>query len=180
MPWIWIIVGLIGLWLIFVYNGLVTLRNRVRNSYAQIDVQLKRRADLIPNLVETVKGYVQHEQGVLERVTQARSAILGAQSPRQAAEADNMLTGALKSLFAVSEAYPELKANENFMMLQEELAGTENKVAYARQAYNDAVLVYHNGIEKFPANMMAGAFGFRHTEYYEVAEADRQPVKVKF
>lgn len=175
------VVVLMAIMSILAYNRLVALRNRVQNAWAQIDVQLKRRTDLIPNLVETVKGYAAHEKEVLARVTEARSALMRAKTPAEAAEADNMLTGTLKTLFAVSEAYPELKANQNFMMLQEELAGTENKIAYARQAYNDSVLQYHNALQSFPSNLLAGLFGFKPTEYFNVTdEASRVPVQVRF
>lgn len=175
------LLALIVLMTVVTYNRLVGLRNRVENAWAQIDVQLRRRADLIPNLVETVKGYASHEKETLQRVTEARTALMNAKTPAEAAEADNLLSGTLKSLFAVSEAYPELKANQNFMMLQEELAGTENKVAYARQAYNDGVLQYHNALQTFPSNLVAGAFGFRATEYFTAPEDEvREPVRVRF
>lgn len=176
----WIVVAFLGLLAILTYNRLVRFRNQVQNAWSQIDVQLRRRADLIPNLVETVKGYASHEQEVLQKVTEARTSLMNAQTPGEAAEADNLLTGTLKSLFAVSEAYPELKANQNFAMLQEELAGTENKVAYARQAYNDGVLRYHNGLETFPSNVLAGLFGFKRTEYFTAPEEARAPVRVTF
>lgn len=179
----WIALGigaLVVLWLIMSYNRLVSLRARVHNGFSQIDVQLKRRADLIPNLVETVKAYARHEQEVLERVTQARTALMAARGPQEAAAADNMLSGALKTLFAVSENYPELKANQNFLMLQEELAGTENKVAYSRQAYNDAVMMYNTARQTFPTNLVAGPFGFAPAEHYTIPAADREPVRVQF
>jgi len=175
-----IVVVIIVLYLIGAFNGLVVLRNRIENAWSQIDVQLKRRTDLIPNLVETVKGYATHEREVFQRVTEARSALMSAQGVKSQAEANNMLTGALKSLFAVAEAYPELKANQNFMMLQEELSGTESKIAYARQFYNDTVLKYDNMREKFPTNIVASMFNFAAREYFEVGEAEREPVKVKF
>src|SRR5215468_4979385 len=139
------------------YNGLVRLRNRVDNAWSQIDVQLKRRHDLIPNLVETVKGYAAHERQTLEAVTDARASAINAQGPAQQAQAENVLTGALKSLFAVSEAYPDLKANQNFSQLQEELTGTEGRIAYARQFYNDSVQRYNTKIQSFPAVVIAGA-----------------------
>lgn len=180
----WVLLGLIVLIAVFgisTYNRLINLRNRGQNAWAQIDVQLRRRADLIPNLVETVKGYAAHEKEVLQQVTEARAALMNAQGPAEAAEADNMLTGTLKSLFAVSEAYPELKANQNFMMLQEELAGTENKVAYARQAYNDSVMQYHTGKQTFPSNVIAGMLNFEDMEYFTVPEEElREPVRVQF
>jgi LemA protein len=174
-----IIIVIVG-WLILAYNRLVVLRNRIENAWSQIDVQLKRRADLIPNLVETVKGYASHEKEVFQRVTEARSALMKAEGVRDQAEANNMLTGALKSLFAVAENYPELKANQNFMMLQEELSGTESKIAYARQFYNDSVLIYDNMREKFPSNIVAGMFGFAEREYFTVEEGERGPVRVDF
>lgn len=181
---VWVIVGivlLIVLTSVMTYNRLVGLRNRVENAWSQIDVQLRRRADLIPNLVETVKAYASHEKETLQKVTEARNALLQAKTPGEAAQADNQLTGTLKTLFAVSEAYPELKANQNFLMLQEELAGTENKVAYSRQAYNDSVLMYHNGLQTFPSNLIAGLFGFRPVEYFTVPDEDsRAPVRVQF
>ncbi|MCK4409054.1 MAG: LemA family protein [Candidatus Eisenbacteria sp.] len=175
-----VIVVVIAAWVVAMYNGLVVLRNRFKNAFAQIDVQLKRRTDLIPNLLETVKGYAAHEKEVFTKVTEARSALVNAQGVQDQAQANNMLTGALKTLFAVAEAYPELKANQNFMMLQEELSGTESKIAYARQFYNDTVLKYDNKREKFPSNIIAGLFGFKDREYFETGEADREPVKVDF
>jgi LemA protein len=175
-----IIVVVIILWVIAMYNGLVVLRNRIENAWSQIDVQLKRRTDLVPNLVETVKGYAAHERGVFERVTQARSALMNAQGVKDQAEANNMLTGALKTLFAVAENYPDLKANQNFLMLQEELSGIEGKIAYARQFYNDSVLKYDNKREKFPSNIIANMFGFKEREYFATEEAEREPVKVDF
>jgi LemA protein len=174
-----IVIIIVG-WLILNYNRLVVLRNRIENAWSQIDVQLKRRTDLIPNLVETVKGYAAHEKEVFQRVTEARSALMGAEGVRDQAEANNMLTGALKSLFAVAENYPELKANQNFMMLQEELSGTESKIAYARQFYNDSVLTYDNMREKFPSNIVANMFGFAEREYFTVEEGERGPVSVDF
>jgi LemA protein len=175
-----IVLAVVVFFLIGTFNGLVVLRNRIENAWSQIDVQLKRRTDLIPNLVETVKGYATHEREVFQKVTEARSALMSAQGVKNQAEANNMLTGALKSLFAVAEAYPELKANQNFMMLQEELSGTESKIAYARQFYNDTVLKYDNMREKFPSNIVASMFNFAAREYFEVGEAEREPVKVKF
>jgi LemA protein len=169
------------LWVVYTYNKLVTLRNRFRNAWSQIDVQLRRRYDLIPNLVETVKGYAAHEKEVFENVSEARSAAMGAGTVKEQQGAENILTGALKSLFAVAEAYPELKANENFMMLQEELAGTESKIAYARQFYNDTVMEYNTTRETFPSSFVAGTFGFRPQDFFEIEEATvREPVKVSF
>jgi len=159
------------------YNRMITLRNRVDNAWSQIDVQLRRRYDLIPNLVQTVKGYATHESETFEKVTAARNMAVDAKSVGEQAQAENMLTGALKSLFAVSEAYPELKANENFMQLQEELSGTESKIAYSRQFYNDTTMSYNTGIQSFPANVLAGMFGFAAREYFEIelAEAKEAP-----
>jgi len=171
---------LIVIWIIAKYNQLIGLRNRIENAWSQIDVQLKRRADLIPNLVETVKGYAQHEQEVFENVTNARSAMLKAQSVRESAQAQNQMTDALKTLFAVAENYPELKANENFMMLQEELAGTASKIAYARQFYNDQVMAYNTLIQSFPVNIIANSFNFQEREYFPVDDASREDVKVEF
>ncbi len=168
------------LFMIAMYNRFVSLRNRIDNAWHQIDVQLRRRYDLIPNLVETVKGYAAHERGTFEAVTEARAAAINAKTVKEQAQAENMLTGALKSLFAVSEAYPDLKANQNFLLLQEELTGTEGKIAYSRQFYNDMVYEYNTAIQRFPANVMAGMFGFAAREYFEIEEAAREPVKVKF
>lgn len=169
------------LWGIGIFNRLIRLRNGVDNAWAQIDVQLKKRADLVPNLVETVKGYAQHEKSVLENVTRARSMLTQAGTPGEAARAENQLTSALRSLFAVAENYPQLKANENFKLLQEDLSGLESKIAYARQYYNDNVNNYHNAQETFPANLFAGAFGHKRREFFEAeTEADRQPPKVSF
>jgi LemA protein len=168
---------------IVTYNGLVQLRMRVRNGWAQIDVQLKRRYDLIPNLVETVKGYAGHEKDTLERVVAARSAAMGAAGGgvAQQAAAENMLTGALRQLFALSEAYPNLKANENFMQLQEELTSTENKIGFSRQHYNDVVEGYNTKVASFPSNIVAGMFGFHAEIFFEVTDAaTREAPKVKF
>lgn len=174
------IAAAIVFWIIGLYNGLIKIRNAVRNAWAQIDVQLKRRHDLIPNLVEVVKDYMSYEQETLTKVIQARGAAIGAQGTAAVAAAENQLTGALKSLFAVMEAYPDLKANQNVMTLQEELTGTENKIAFARQYFNDSVMRLNNAIEVFPSNIIAGMLGFKHETYYEVAEADKEPVKVDF
>ncbi len=180
MIYLLVVIVAIIIWLISMYNRLVVLRNRIENAWSQIDVQLKRRTDLIPNLVETVKGYAAHEKGVFLKVTEARSALMNAKGVKEQGEANNMLTGALKTLFAVAENYPELKANQNFMQLQEELSGTESKIAYARQFYNDTVLKYDNMREKFPSNIVANMFGFKEREYFAVGEAEREPVKVQF
>jgi LemA protein len=175
-----VLIVIVGLVLMTMFNRLVRLRNRIENAWAQIDVQLQRRYDLIPNLVETVKGYASHEKGVLEGVTQARAQALNAQGPADKAAADNVVTGALKSLFAVSEAYPDLKANQNFLALQEELSGTEGKVAYARQFYNDTVRGYNTSIQSFPTSLLAKQFGFKQREYYEAGDDARGAVQVKF
>jgi LemA protein len=179
----WIVLGiavLLVLYVILMYNGLVRLRNRIENAWSQIGVQLQRRYDLIPNLVETVKGYASHEKGVLESVTQARAAAINAEGPADQAKAENMITGALKSLFAVAEAYPDLKANENFAQLQEELSSTEGRIAYARQFYNDAVQSYNTKIQTVPSNLIAGPFGFKEREYFEADDDSRGPVRVDF
>jgi LemA protein len=175
-----VIAGVVVLWAVITYNRLVVLRNRIENGWSQIDVQLRRRYDLIPNLVETVKGYATHEKEVFEKVTEARSAMTNAQGVAAQGEAQNMITGALKSLFAVAEAYPDLKANQNFMMLQEELSGTESKIAYARQFYNDTVMGFNALLQSFPANVIAGMFGFKTHEYFPMEDVAREPVKVQF
>ncbi|MCX6798990.1 MAG: LemA family protein [Candidatus Diapherotrites archaeon] len=167
--------------LVMLYNSLVAGQKRVNNSWAQIDVQLKRRTDLIPNLIETVKGYAKFEKSVLTQVTQARTAIMQAKTPKESAKADGMLAGALKSIFAVAEAYPSLKASDNFKSLQEEFATTENKIAYARQFYNDSVMQFNTAIAQFPGNIVAGMFGLgKPFEYFEVAESEKAPVKADF
>ncbi len=173
-----------GVFLVFavgIYNRLITLRNRSDNAWAQVDVQLRRRYDLIPNLVETVKGYAKHEAGTFEKVTEARSKAINAGTVKEQGQAENILTGALKSLFAVVENYPDLKANQNFLMLQEELAGTEGKIAYARQFYNDTVMKFNLRQQVFPSNIIANTFNFKEKEYFEIEEEEaREPVKVKF
>lgn len=175
-----LLLGVLG-WIAGAYNGLVRLRNQLENAWAQIDVQLKRRCDLIPNLVETVKGYAKHERETLEKVIQARNMAVSAKGVAERAEAENVLTGALKSLFAVAEAYPDLKANQNFLRLQEELTSTENKIAFSRQFYNDSVLSYNTQIEVFPHNLIAGMFNFGRREFFEVKEpAAREAPKVTF
>ncbi|HEX2047779.1 MAG TPA: LemA family protein [Acidimicrobiales bacterium] len=171
---------LVLLYAIVTYNSLVRLRNRIQNAWAQIDVQLRRRYDLIPNLVETVKGYAKHERETLEAVTEARAQAINAQGPVEQARAENVISGALKSLFAVSEAYPDLKANQNFLALQEELTGTEGRISYARQYYNDAVLRLNTKIQTFPSNILAGMFGFKEHEYFEADDTSRGPVSVQF
>src|SRR5512138_85514 len=179
-----IVIGCIVVLVAFVigiFNRLVTLKLRTGEAWSQIDVQLKRRSDLVPNLVETVKGYAAHEKSVFENVTKARAMINEAGGDvGKTLEANNMLTGALKSLFAVAEAYPDLKANQNFLMLQEELTSTEDRVAYARQFYNDSVLNYNNKIQTFPRNVIANSFSFQKREFFEVAPEDTGPVKVQF
>ncbi len=175
--------ALIILWLVFTYNKLVTLRNRVREAWSDIEVQLKRRYDLIPNLVETVKGYAKHESTAFENVTKARAAaISGSANPHDRAEKENMLSGALKSIFAIAEAYPELKANTNFLELQRELSDTENKIQAARRFFNSNVLAINNTVEIFPTNIIAGSFGFKKEEFFDLDEtpAQREPVAVKF
>ena len=162
------------------FNGFVQGKNRIKNAWSQIDVQLKKRFDLVPNLVETVKGYAKHEKTVFEEVTKARASIAKAGNIKEQADAQNMLTGALKSLFAVAENYPQLQASQNFLMLQEELSGIEGKIAYARQFYNDSVLSYNNGIQTFPGNMIAGLFGFNAETFFEIEEKSREPVQVQF
>jgi LemA protein len=174
------VIVLLGIYLIALYNGLIKLRNRIENAWAQIDVQLTRRYDLIPNLVETVKGYATHERETFEAVTKARTMAQNATGVQDQAQAENMLTGALKSLFAVSEAYPDLKANENFLNLQEELTATEGRIAYARQFYNDTVFKYNTKIQSFPAVLIAGAMRFTAREYFEADDQSRGPVEVSF
>ena len=174
----WIIHGVIVVVLLFVitvYNGLVAMRQRVNQSFADIDVQLKQRHDLVPNLVETVKGYAAHERGTLEAVIQARNAAMAAQGPAQQAAAENALTGALRQIFALSEAYPNLKANENFQQLQMELTDLENKIAASRRFFNNAVQEYNTGIQRFPAALFAASFGFSQKEYFDLGE-DRKAV----
>ena len=182
---VWIIVLVVGallvVFLIAAYNGLVRRRNQVDNAWSQIDVQLKRRLDLIPNLVETVKGYAAHEKTTLEAVVNARNAAIAAPAtPAGQAVADNQITGALRQLFALSESYPDLKANQNFLALQEELTATEGRVAYARQFYNDSVLGYNNKLQSFPTVLLAGMFHFTKRDYFETDEASREAPKVQF
>jgi LemA protein len=176
-----VVVALALGWLLLTYNGLVRLRNQVKNAWSQIDVQLKRRYDLIPNLIETVKGYAAHEKETLERVIAARQRGMAANTVKDQAEAENMITGALRQLFALSESYPNLKANENFLALQEELASTENKIAFSRQYYNDAVQTFNTKQEMFPAKLVASMLGFQPAEFFEVEESSqREAPKVKF
>jgi LemA protein len=184
MSAVWILLILVvalGAIAIGIYNSLVALRQRLRNAWSQIDVQLKRRYDLIPNLVETVKGYAAHEKETLERVVHARSAAMAATGVAQQAQAENVLTGALRQLFALSEAYPDLKANQNFLALQEELASTENRIAFARQHYNDVTAAYNTRRLSFPVNLLAPAFGFGPEEFFEIeAPAERAAPQVRF
>jgi LemA protein len=175
-----VVVVLVVAYVMLTYNGLVSLRNRIENAWAQIDVQLKRRYDLIPNLVDTVKGYAAHEKETLERVITARNAGMSASGVQDQAQAENMLSGALKSLFALSEAYPDLKANQSFLQLQEELTGTEGRIAYARQFYNDTVYRYNTKIQSFPANVLASRFGFAEREYFRADDEARGAVDVEF
>ena len=174
-----IIIGVIALLLILLYNSLIRLRLRVENAWSQIDVQLKRRYHLIPNLINAVKGYMKHEKGVLEEVTKARTSLMSG-SMSDKAKASNQITDALKTIFAVAENYPQLKANENFMQLQEELSGTESKIAYARQFYNDSVMDYNQGIQTFPRNIFAGMFNFTKKDFFETQGKERENVKVEF
>lgn len=175
-----IILVVVCLWLVGAFNALVRSRNRVKEAWSDIDVQLKRRYDLIPNLVETVKGYAAHEQGVLENVIKARSAAMGAHSVKEHGQAENMLSGALKSLFALTEAYPQLRAVESFTKLQDELTDTENKIQAARRFYNTNVMTLNTQIEQFPTNFVASMFGFRKEEFFQTAEGEKELVKVAF
>jgi LemA protein len=184
----WVVIGLIVLligWIVVIYNGLVAMRQRVNQSFADIDVQLKQRHDLIPNLVETVKGYAAHERGTLEAVVQARNQAIAAQGqgPAQMAAAENQLSGALRQLFALSEAYPDLKANQNFMQLQAEITDIENKIAASRRFFNNAVQEYNTGIEQFPAALFAASFGFSRRDFFDLGESRavvEQAPQVKF
>lgn len=179
----YVVIGVLVLIVIFaisVYNALATARQRIKEAWSGIDVQLKRRSSLIPNLIESVKGYAKHEKEVFENVTKARSALVGAKSPKEAAAADNMLTGALKTLFAVAEDYPKLRASENFKVLQEELSDTETKIAAARQFYNANVLDYNTKIKVFPNSMLASMFGFKEEIFFEADKEAKEEIKVKF
>src|SRR3989344_887513 len=181
-----ILIGIVVIALVVVafiwltYNQLVTLRERIAEALSSIDVQLKRRTDLIPNLVDTVKGYAKHEKQLLENVTNARAQLMKAKSPEQKAQANNMLTDTLKSLFAVAESYPDLKASTNFSNLQDELTDTEYKIAYSRQFYNSNVLSYNTKIKMFPTNLVAGQFNFKEQEFFEAEPSSKEPVKVSF
>jgi len=176
-----VILGVILLWIIFTYNNLIRRRNRTKEAWSDIDVQLKRRYDLIPNLVETVKGYASHEKELFEKVTEARARAMGAKTMKERSEAENMLSSTLKTLFAVSENYPQLRASENFLELQRELTDTEDKIQAARRFYNTNVMELNTKIESFPDNVIAGIFGFKQMELFEIAEkTEREPVKVNF
>ena len=178
-----VVLGILALLAFFVmglYNSLATLKQKISEAWSQIDVQLKRRIDLIPNIVETVKAYAAHEKEIFENVAQARSALMGAKTPEEVGKADMVLSGALKSLFAIAEAYPELKAQEGFINLQKELSDTEDKVAYSRQFFNSVVRQYNEKLVVFPNNFIAGVLGFKSEKYFEVEEADKQPIKVQF
>jgi len=180
---LWIIIGVVVLLLLIfagTYNRLVALRNRIDNAWSQIGVQLKRRYDLIPNLVNTVKGYAAHEKEIFEKVAEARNAAISAKTVPDQAQAENQITGALRQLFAVVEAYPDLKANQNFLALQEELTATEGRIAFARQFYNDTVLSYNNKVQQFPSRVIAGMFNFTPREFFQVEEAATGPVNVQF
>lgn len=183
MKYLWIILGIVIVWIAYIFNHFVSLRNRTKEAWADIEVQLKRRYDLIPNLVNTVKGYATHESSAFENVTKARATAMGAQGPTEGhAQAENMLTGALKSVFAIAEAYPELKANQNFLALQTELSDTENKIQAARRFYNANVRDLNIKIESFPSNIIAGVFSFKKMEFFDLADNDaaQNPVEVKF
>ncbi|OGI25552.1 MAG: hypothetical protein A3J76_05720 [Candidatus Moranbacteria bacterium RBG_13_45_13] len=179
----WVILGIIAIlaiWTVAIYNGLIRLKNRVDEAWSDIDVQLKRRYDLIPNLVSIVKGYAQHEKEVFEKVTEARTRAMGAQSAGDKAQAENMLSQTLKSLFAVAEAYPDLKANQNFLELQRELTDTEDKIQAARRFYNGNVRDFNTKIQVFPNNVFAGMLGFSSREFFEAGGEEKEPVKVEF
>ena len=176
-----VVVVMVVLFVVGVFNSLVGLRNQVKNAWSQIDVQLKRRHDLIPNLVETAKGYMVHERTTLENITKARSTAMGAQSVGEKAKAEGALSGAMSKFFLVVENYPDLKANQNFLAVQEELASTENKIAFARQNYNDQTLFFNNKIQMFPSNIIAGMFSFKSEDFFEVeGQEEKEAPKVKF
>ena len=181
MGWIiLIVVVLILIWIVSVYNGLISSRQKVENAWSQIDVQLQRRFDLIPNLVETVKGYAKHEKSTLEDVVKARNTYLSASTPEDQLKADGQLTAAVNKLFALAESYPDLKANESFLSLQKELTTCEEKITYARQFYNDSVLMYNNTREKFPSNIVANIFGFKEINFFKASEKEKEVPNVKF
>ena len=176
-----VVIIVVGAWFGSMYNSLIRLRNQVKNAWSQIDVQLKRRHDLIPNLIETVKGYMTHEKDTLENITKARSEAMGAGSVGDKSKAESKLSGAMSQFYVVVENYPDLKANENFLALQEELTSTENKISFSRQAYNDQVLFYNNKIQVVPSNIVAGMFNFKEEEFFEIEDAAEKEVpKVKF
>jgi LemA protein len=175
-----IIAAVIALWVVAIYNGLIKMKNRVDEAWSDISVQLKRRYDLIPNLINTVKGYATHEKEVFEKVTAARTMAMGAGTPEEKGEAENMLSGALKSLFAVSEAYPDLKANQNFLELQRELTDTEDKIQASRRFYNGNVRDFNIKLQVFPSNLIAGMLNFTKREFFEAAESEKEVVKVEF
>jgi LemA protein len=176
-----VIIVAIALFLVSIYNSLIQLRNRVKNAWSQIDVQLKRRHDLIPNLIETVKGYMKHEREIMENITKYRSQAMDAGSVGEKAKAESLLSGALGQLRVQIENYPDLKANQNFLALQEELTGTENRISFSRQAYNDQVLFYNNKIQMFPSNIVAGMFGFKEEEFFQIEDPKEKEVpKVSF
>jgi len=176
-----VLIVIAGLFFIGIYNALIRLRNQVKNAWSQIDVQLKRRHDLIPNLVETAKGYMKHERETLENITAARSKAMGAGSVAEKSKAEGALSGAISRFFVVVENYPDLKANQNFLALQEELTATENRIGFARQSYNDQVLFFNNKIQMFPSNIVAGMFNFKTEDFFEIAEeGEREVPKVDF
>lgn len=175
-----VIIIILAIAIISLYNGLIGAKNKVKNAWSQIDVQLTRRADLIPNLVETVKGYAKHESGVFEEVTKARASVMDATNVKEASDANNMLTNSLKSLFAVAENYPELKASSNFQDLQNKLSEAEDKIAYSRQFYNDTVLMYNNKCQMFPSNIIASLFKFNEEDFFEAESTSRSVPKVDF
>lgn len=174
------VIVILAIVLVVLFNSLIVSRNRVKNAWSQIDVQLKKRNDLVPNLVETVKGYTKHEKAIFSQITQARTAITNAKRVAEKAKASNILTSALKSLFALAESNPQLQASANFLQLQEELSGIEAKIAYARQFYNDSVLAFNNNIQTFPGNIVAGLFSFKQQEFFEILEGEKAVPKVSF
>ncbi len=182
MLWLWIVIGIVVLAIVFIcyYNRFIVLSNRIDNSLSQIDVQLQKRADLVPNLVKTVQGYAKHEKKIMASVTEARKHFLGATDMKGKLKAGSELQNALKSVFAVAENYPQLKANENFLHLQQELAAIEDKVAYSRQFYNDSILSYNNGIKVFPGTMFASMFGFKQKEYLQIPTESKAVPKIDF
>ena len=181
--WLWVLIiflVIVLLWFLLSYNSFIRLRNRIDSAWSQIDVQLKKRFDLIPNLMETVKGYMKHEKSTLKEITEARTSFMKAKDVSSKIKAENQLEGALKTIFAVSENYPNLKASENFMQLQEELSGTESKIAYARQHFNDSVQTWNNKVQSFPSNLISKMFNFGKRDFLEINEKERENVKVSF